>query len=102
MRQSARKFGLVLLFLASCGLSFAQNNTATMLGTVTDSSGGAIAGAGLEIRNTDTGQARKVATDGKGDFTAPNLVAGPYEVVISKEGFRSARETGIILQIEQI
>ena len=84
------------------GLLLAQNPTATLVGTVRDTSGAIVAGATLEVRNTDTDNIRKATSDENGDFTIPNLVPGPYEVTITKAGFRSVRETSIVLQMDQI
>ena len=72
----------------------AQTATATIVGEVRDPTGAAIAGASLEVRNTDTNAVRKAASDEKGEFTIPELPPAPYEVTITKEGFRILREDG--------
>ena len=84
------------------GILPAQNPTATLVGTVRDASGTVVPGAKLEARNTDTGNTRNSTSDDKGEFTIPNLVPGPYEVTVSKAGFRSVRETSIVLLVDQI
>lgn len=96
-----RRGALVSMCLMA-GSLVAQNPTATLVGTVDDTSGAVVADAALEIRNTDTGEIRRAVTSGKGEFTIPNLAPGPYEVTISKDGFRTVRETNIELQMEQI
>jgi outer membrane receptor protein involved in Fe transport len=84
------------------GCLIAQNPTATIVGTVRDASGAVVVDAALEVRNTDTGDIRKALAASKGEFTIPNLAPGPYEVTISKEGFRAVHETNIVLQLDQI
>ena len=90
-----------LLFCVALSRVGAQNPTATLVGTVTDPSGSVVAGAKLEIRNTATNQVRSVQSDHKGEFTAPNLVAGFYEITVHKEGFRTLRQTDLELQLHQ-
>jgi hypothetical protein len=91
----------VLAYL-TIGIALAQNPTATLVGTVRDGSGAVVTGALLEVRNTGTGSTRTAASDEKGDFTVPNLVPGPYAVTVSKPGFRSVRETNMVLELDQI
>jgi hypothetical protein len=94
------RFASALACLLACNL-MAQNPTATLVGIVRDASGAIAPGAALEIRNTDTGDVRKSIADDRGEFTVPNLPPGPYEVTVSKAGFRSKRETGVVLQMDQ-
>jgi carboxypeptidase family protein/TonB-dependent receptor-like protein len=71
----------------------AQVTGATLNGTVTDASGGAIAGAQVSIRNTATGISKDATTDSAGFYTAPNLSAGAYEVKVTAKGFNTAAST---------
>ena len=48
--------GLVLAAIFSIALSFAQTEKAQLNGTVTDSSGGSVAGASVAVVNVRTGQ----------------------------------------------
>jgi outer membrane receptor protein involved in Fe transport len=83
-------------------LTYAQNPTATMVGVVRDQSGAVIAGVDLEIRNTDTAVSRKTVTNQRGEFTVPDLAPGPYEVILTHAGFRSVRQTDIVLEMDQV
>lgn len=55
---------------------FGQTPTATIVGTVYDSSRGLVPAAALEIVNTETGDVRKTESDSKGEFVVPNLMPG--------------------------
>ena len=57
-----------------------QVNTGRVLGTVTDQSGGVIAGAMVTVTNAQTGVARSLTTDQAGEYVAPNLLPGTYTV----------------------
>lgn len=70
-------------------------------GMVEDSSGQAIPGATVSVRNTETGETRKVMTDGTGKFDASALPVGRYEVTASKTGFQANATTGVTLVVGQ-
>jgi hypothetical protein len=82
--------------------AFAQNPTATMVGTVRDATGAVVAGAPVEIRNIGTNETRAVHSGTNGEYTIPNLPAGRYETVVKQTGFRTLRVGNIELEIEQI
>src|SRR5580704_13898668 len=65
----------------------AQVAGGTISGSVRDSSGRAIAGAQVAVRNSETAILRSIDTDNDGIYTAPNLVAGTYQISASNEGF---------------
>lgn len=56
----------VLVCLLIAAPAAAQVTTAELAGTVTDSSGGVVAGAKLTLANPDTGFSREVTTDSGG------------------------------------
>src|SRR5213593_937906 len=65
----------------------AQVTGATLSGTVTDTSGAVIPGVMVSIKNRGTGVVRNVSTDETGFYSAPNLLAGNYDVTGSAPGF---------------
>lgn len=89
------------LVLSAAAEVCAQNLTATLVGRVLDPSGALVVGAKVEITDSATNEIRKVQSDPKGEFIVPDLRPGTYEVSVSKEGFRTLRQTGLELQLEQ-
>ena len=87
-------------FLICFSLS-AQINTGRILGTVTDQTGGVIAGAAVVVTNTETGVARNLVTDGAGEYDAPNLNPGKYSVRVSTAGFEAFERQNIALGVGQ-
>ena len=85
--------GLVLLlatiFMFSPIVVQAQSASATgrLEGTVTDSTGAAVPGADITVRNQNTGISATVQSSAEGDFTLLYLDPGTYEVSIQKAGF---------------
>ncbi len=89
---------VVSLFLASAP-SNAQTFRGTILGTVTDSSGAAVPGATVTIKNLDTGLLRTVTTSDDGSYAAPELPIGSYDVTIQKAGFKAGVVTGVKVDV---
>src|ERR1700682_754358 len=77
----------------------AQVTGATISGTITDASGGGIAGAQVSVRNTATGIIRNTTADSAGFYTVPNLIPGPYEVKITAMGFTTAVQSNLTLAV---
>ena len=94
------RMGVKGITLIAFGL-LAQTPTATLVGTVFDPTGAVVAGASLEVRNSDTNQRHAAQSDAKGEFTILDLAPGRYEVEIVKDGFRSVHETNLVLEMEQ-
>lgn len=96
-------FIALLLFITWASLApvSAAQVEASIQGTVTDSSGGAIAGATIKVRNQETGAVRNLVSDVAGRYDAPSLPVGHYEVEAEKSGFRSEVKTGISLAVAQ-
>jgi Carboxypeptidase regulatory-like domain/TonB-dependent Receptor Plug Domain len=88
-------FALLLLAISSP----AQTFRGTILGTVTDASGAAIAGAGVTIKNTGTGLTRTVTTSDDGSYAVPELPIGAYSITVEKSGFKSSTITGIQVEV---
>ena len=89
----------IAVFLAAS--AFAQNPTATLVGTVEDATKAVIPGATVVARNLATNLQWTGVSGAAGEFTIPNLPPGQYNVTAEKPGFRKLEETGIELQIDQ-
>ncbi|HXM94560.1 MAG TPA: TonB-dependent receptor [Candidatus Dormibacteraeota bacterium] len=81
--------------LGVSGPAEAQTFRGTILGTVTDSTEGAVAGAKVVVKNTETGLERTVTTSEDGSYSVPELPIGTYSVRVEKSGFKGSVVTGI-------
>jgi hypothetical protein len=86
-----------LLFLSS-GIR-AQVATGSILGNVTDSSGGAVPGARVTATNVGTQFSRATTTDASGQYSLPLLPVGQYRIEVSLSGFKTFMQTGIVLEV---
>ncbi|MCG8650106.1 MAG: carboxypeptidase-like regulatory domain-containing protein, partial [Pirellulales bacterium] len=73
-----------------------------MNGTVTDASGAVIAGAKVTVTNVATGVSREVETNEVGNFNVPFLNPGVYDLRAELEGFKTATQSGLILEIGDV
>ncbi|MGH9606603.1 MAG: carboxypeptidase regulatory-like domain-containing protein [Terracidiphilus sp.] len=71
--------------------------TATLSGTVEDSTGGVIPNAQVTLTNKGTAQARTVETNGAGLYAFPSLVPGTYNLRATAKGFKNKVISGIVL-----
>src|ERR1700724_3240545 len=97
----ARFFAVAALLMA-IALSIpanAQTFRGTILGTVTDSSGAAVSGATVTVKNTGTGLLRTVSTGDDGSFSVPELPIGTYSVTVEKSGFKTGVVNGISVEV---
>src|SRR5437879_2149776 len=78
---------------------FSQVNTGRILGTVTDQTGGVIAGAMVTVTNSQTGVARNLVADDAGEYAAPNLTPGTYIVKATANGFQTFERQNIMLEV---
>jgi hypothetical protein len=103
MKKRILSAGLVfaaLLTICATALS-AQNVTGTILGTVSDSKGGFVPNVAVTITNADQRiVVRTVSTDDHGQFVAPLLPVGRYNVAAEITGFKKAIQSGIVLNVD--
>src|SRR5882724_7961572 len=85
------RFLTPLLFLS---LLYAQN-TATIVGIVTDQSGAAIPGAQVTVANTATGFSRSVESNAEGQYVVPSIPTGTYTITVTRTEFQKLERSGI-------
>jgi len=73
--------------------------TATISGTGTDSSGGALVGAKMVATNAETSASQSSVSDAQGRYKIPDLPIGTYGVQASLTGFETVARKGITLTV---
>src|SRR2546422_5778065 len=91
---------VALIALGTC-LSFAQTSTATILGTVKDTSGALIAGVSITVKHTESGLTRTVVSGERGGYNVPLLPVGAYEITTTMPGFKQVVRSGVNLVVGQ-
>jgi hypothetical protein len=95
------RFGFVFCFLAVLSGSAWAQTKASLRGTVTDQSGGVVAGAKVILTNTGTGIARTASTSADGTYLFDLVEVGKYSVTVDKPGFSTFVQDGIVLELNQ-
>jgi hypothetical protein len=85
-----------LLFASIC---FCQYDTATVLGTITDSTDAVVTGARITLENTRTGVKQNATTDANGNYLFLNQRIGEYRVTAEAQGFRQAASDAFTLTV---
>ena len=92
-------FSSLLLGLALLSGTAYGQATASIVGTVTDPSGAAVANAKITITSVETGLARSTVTNSTGSYAAHELPIGHYRIRAEAPGFKSYEQSGITLEV---
>jgi hypothetical protein len=99
----ASSFACRVLFVFLSAVFFsvslpAQQNTGSINGTVTDSTGAAVPQANVEARNVGTNLVQTATTKNDGSYSIANLPIGTYSVTITKDKFKAEKFTEILVR----
>jgi hypothetical protein len=100
----SRHYAKVLISLISllgCALLPGQEVTATVAGTVKDSTGGTVAGATISINNVDTNIARTTTSGLGGEYVVNLLQPGNYTIAVTQAGFKTYQRSGVVLEVNE-
>lgn len=94
-RLFAVSFTLFLLAISALG----QTTAGRILGTLTDPSGAAVAGATVVITDTQRGTSRSTTTDESGNYTLPDLQPGTYKIHVEVKGFKTVERPNVQIEV---
>jgi hypothetical protein len=87
----------ILLFTAPC---FGQAGRAELFGTILDPSGLPAANARVQVEDRATTARYSVLSDAGGQYHLLGLAAGAYVLTVELPGFRTYRQSGVILRVD--
>ena len=100
--QFLRVVFAALALFSFMAVASAQEVTGSISGTVKDPNGAAVAGATVTVTDTEKKVvARTVTTDDNGDFSAPNLPSGYYNIAVEASSFKKHIETRVKVDVGQ-
>ena len=103
MKKPRLPFILLLISLCACPLAAsAQQETATITGSVKDQTGAIVPKATVTVTNTQTNISVKTEADEAGFYIIPSLRPGEYSVTAESSGFQKIIRTGVTLQVAQV
>src|SRR6266852_7743746 len=97
--------GLFLMFVAAFVLmptADAQSTGGRIRGTVTDATGGSVAGAKVTIINAATGAQPNTESGSNGEYVFLEVPVGTYEVQVNQAGFKKYVRKGIALNLNEV
>ncbi len=97
--KAARWLGCALAILLISVPAFSQGSAGRILGTVTDQSGGTVAGATVSVVDVARGVTRTLTTDDAGEYNAPNLTPGAYTVRAEAKGFKRIERPNVVIEV---
>lgn len=100
-RAARAAISVCVLLLLGNQTSYAQQTSATLVGTLTDANGAVVTNAQIKVVNLATGSARAAVSDGNGNYSFTFLPAGEYELTISAPGYKTRRIVRLTLQVSQ-
>src|SRR5437588_1709226 len=89
---------LVMVLASAAGWS---QTTATIVGTVTDSSGAVVPNVTITVSSKDTGLTRTTTTNQGGNYAEPLLPVGQYSITAEAAGFKKKTITNIVVEVNQ-
>ena len=101
VRHSLRTL-LVLLLCALPAAALAQQETATISGTITDATGASVPNAVVIVTNVQTGISVRTEATEAGTYVVPSLRPGDYSIAVESKGFQKTVRTGVTLQVAQV
>src|ERR1017187_4299893 len=88
------------ILMAAFGVpAFAQYDNGSLVGTIHDSSGAAVAGASVSATQLSTGIVAPTTTNPNGDYAFPDLKVGVYSEVAEATGFSTGRARDINISV---
>ena len=91
--------GAVMIVSLTPGAARAQSSTATLTGTIKDSSGGVLPGVSVTARSIATNETRTMISGGDGLYRIANIPRGTYLVTAELQGFKTARQSDVLLTV---
>ncbi|MGC9994667.1 MAG: TonB-dependent receptor [Terriglobia bacterium] len=88
-------------FVLLAGSAVWAQDTATIVGTVTDASGAVIPGAKVTVSNPNRGFVREVASTTSGEYSAARIPIGDFVVTAEATGFEKLVRSGIAVEAGQ-
>ena len=93
--------GVIIVLLLIVSANAVAQDSATVRGTVTDSTGAVIPGAEVTVTNQATNQATTGGTDASGNYEFTNLPTGSYTIRVDVPGFQAGISNNVQLMAGQ-
>ena len=93
---------VVTSFVTAVAMMAQTGGGATLVGTVKDGTGAAVAQASVTVVNTATSFVTTTVTTGEGAYYVPYLIPGDYRVTVKAPGFKEFVREGLTLRSAEV
>ena len=100
MQRFVTVFRRFLLVACAVAAVHAQVDTATIVGTVQDSSGAVVPGAAVTATEDQTNSKTSTRADTSGNYVITPLKVGTYTVAVEAQGFKKETHGSVVLQVQ--
>jgi hypothetical protein len=76
-------------------------HNAQLSGLVGDPNGLRVPGAKVVVQNAGTAATRTVSANGQGEYSAPALLPGAYNITVDATGFKTLHQNGVVVEVNQ-
>ena len=102
----AKRLGTLLLIMAvalvgSGVLAFGQGTSGSLTGQISDSTGAAVVGATVTLRNVDTNSVQMATSGSTGIYLLKPVMPGNYWLTIAAKGFAEYVQHGVVITVNQ-
>ncbi|PYT85877.1 MAG: hypothetical protein DMG41_21885 [Acidobacteria bacterium] len=94
-----RYLALALALLAAATAALSQSDRGALAGTILDRSGAVVADASITATGVATGAVYKSTSTSTGAYRIQDMQVGAYDIVVTAPGFKTAKQTGFVIQI---
>jgi len=102
--KKAVSFSALVVLALLCGLwssrASAQAVYGSILGTVTDPQGAAVAGAKVTVTDQNKGTIETATTNDSGNYTVTHLIPDSYSVKVEAQGFKTAEQKDVVVRAD--
>jgi hypothetical protein len=97
--RALRLLVVVFTLVALSVSALAQSTAGRILGTLTDQSGAAVAGATVVVTDAERGTTRTITSDESGSYAATNLQPGTYKIRVEAKGFKGVERPNVQIEV---
>jgi hypothetical protein len=102
--KKAVSFSALLVLALLCGLwasrASAQAVYGSILGTVTDPQGAAVAGAKVTVTDQNKGTVEATTSNDSGNYTVTHLIPDTYRVKVEAQGFKTSEQSDVVVRAD--
>src|SRR5947209_2109028 len=91
-----------LAFLLCANTASGQAVYGSIVGTVTDPQGNAVAGAKVTVTNIAKGTTEETTTNESGNYSVTHLIPETYKVHIEASGFKAQDVPSVLVQVDAV